>query len=125
MLDTHTLIWALREPEKLSADAENAIADGELFLSVVSYWEATIKSMKGKIEIGEPRTWWAMALEQLAASTLHLRPDHVSGLPSLPLIHKDPFDRMLIAQASVEGLTLVSMDATVAQYASKTVRVVG
>ncbi len=125
MLDTHILIWALREPENLSRDAETAISTGELFLSVVSYWEATIKSMKGKIEIGEPRTWWATALEQLAATTLPVRPDHVSGLPSLPPIHKDPFDRMLIAQASVEGLTLVSMDATVAQYASKTIRVIG
>jgi PIN domain nuclease of toxin-antitoxin system len=125
LLDTHTLIWTLREPEKLSADAENAIAAGELFLSVVSYWEVTIKSMKGRINIGDPRTWWNSALEQLAATTLHLRPDHVSGLTSLPPIHKDPFDRMLIAQASVEGLTLVSRDANVAQYASKTIRIVG
>ena len=61
--------------------------------------------MTGALDVGEPRTWWLDALDQLAATPLVLRPEHVSEAYGLPPIHKDPFDRMLIAQAVVEDLT--------------------
>ena len=93
-------------------------------LSVVAYWEVMIKSMKGKLEVGDPRAWWLDALDQLAATPLLLHPRHIAGVHSLPPIHKDPFDRMLIAQATVEGLTLVSSDAKIARYASKGLKIV-
>jgi PIN domain nuclease of toxin-antitoxin system len=125
LLDTHTALWALDRPEALSASARKAASAGPNVLSVVSYWEVTIKSMKGTLNVGDPRLWWHEALEQLAATVLLLRPDHVAAVLSLPPIHKDPFDRVLIAQATVEGLTLVSSDGEIAPYASKGLRVVG
>jgi PIN domain nuclease of toxin-antitoxin system len=94
-------------------------------LSVVSYWEVMIRSMKGTLDVGDPRVWWFDTLEQLAATPLVLRPEHVAALYRLPPIHKDPFDRMLIAQAAVEGLALVTTDSKIARYASKGLRVIG
>jgi PIN domain nuclease of toxin-antitoxin system len=83
-----------------------------------------IKSMKGKLDVGDPRVWWLDALDQLAATSLLLHPRHIAAVHGLPPIHKDPFDRMLIAQAAVEGLALVSSDAEIARYASKNLRIV-
>lgn len=97
---------------------------GPNFLSVLTYWEVMIKSMKGRLDVGDPRVWWFDALDQLAATPLHLRPRHSTGLYALPPIHKDPFDRMLIAQAAAEGLTLVTMDGEIAKYASKTLQII-
>jgi PIN domain nuclease of toxin-antitoxin system len=125
LLDTHIALFSLRESSALTKTAKATVAQGPNFLSVVSYWEVMVKCMKGSLVLGDPRAWWTEALERLAAMPIVLRAEHISAVADLPLIHKDPFDRMLIAQASVEGLTLVSMDATVAQYASKTVRVIG
>jgi PIN domain nuclease of toxin-antitoxin system len=84
-----------------------------------------LKSMKGTLDVGDPRAWWFDALEQLVATPLPLRPQHIAGVYALPPIHKDPFDRILIAQAASEGLALVSMDKEIAQYASRDLRVVG
>ncbi|MGD0293648.1 MAG: type II toxin-antitoxin system VapC family toxin [Terracidiphilus sp.] len=125
LLDTHTAIWALDTPEKLTASARNAVLAGPNVLSVVSYWEVMLKSTKGTLDVGDPRMWWSEALEQLAATPLVLRPQHIAELYALPPIHKDPFDRMLIAQAAVEGLALVSSDSEIMRYASKGLRVVG
>jgi PIN domain nuclease of toxin-antitoxin system len=125
LLDTHTAIWALERPEALSVSSREAASSGPNALSVVSYWEVMIKSMKGTLDVGDPRIWWHEALEQLAATVLLLRPDHVAAVHGLPPIHKDPFDRVLIAQATVEGLALVTSDSEIARYASKRLRVVG
>ena len=125
LLDTHTAIWALDTPELLSASARKAVLAGPNVLSVLSYWEVMLKSMKGALDVGDPRAWWLDALDQLAATPLHLRPQHVAGVYALPPVHKDPFDRMLIAQATAEGLALVSTDKEIARYASKSLRVVG
>ena len=125
LLDTHSIIWALDRPQRLSSLARKAAGSGPNVLSVVSYWEVMIKSMKGKLDVGDPRLWWQEALDQLAATALPLRPAHVSAMHSLPPIHNDPFDRMLIAQATAEGLTLVSMDPKIARYASKALKVMG
>jgi PIN domain nuclease of toxin-antitoxin system len=111
-------------PEALSDSARNTILAGPNHLSVVSYWEVMVKSMKGTLDVGDPRAWWREALEQLAATALPLRPDHVTAVYGLPPIHKDPFDRMLIAQAMAEGLTMVSADAEIAQYATAGLKLV-
>jgi len=124
LLDTHTAIWALDRPEALSVAARKAASTGPNVLSVICYWEVMIKSMKGKLDVGDPRSWWLDALDQLAATPLLLHPRHIAAVHSLPPIHKDPFDRILIAQATVEGLTLVTMDAEIAQYSSNTLRVI-
>jgi PIN domain nuclease of toxin-antitoxin system len=124
LLDTQAAIFTMSQSRLLSKAAKAAIAEGPNMLSVVCYWEVMIKSMKGKLDVGDPRAWWFDALDQLAATPLLLHPRHIAAVHSLPPIHNDPFDRILIAQATVEGLTLVTMDAEIAQYASKTLRVI-
>jgi PIN domain nuclease of toxin-antitoxin system len=124
LLDTHTAIWALDRPQALSTSARKAASEGPNVLSVVVYWEVMIKSMKGKLDVGDPRAWWFDALDQLAATPLLLHPRHIAAVHSLPPIHKDPFDRMLIAQATAEGLTLVTGDAQMAHYGSQSLTVI-
>jgi PIN domain nuclease of toxin-antitoxin system len=114
----------MSQSRSLSATARDAIAEGPNVLSVVSYWEVMIKSMKGTLDVGDPRAWWFDALEELAATPLFLRPEHVAVIHGLAPVHKDPFDRMLIAQATVEGLALVTTDGEVARYASDRLRVI-
>ncbi len=124
LLDTHTALWALERPEALSNAARKAASEGPNLLSVVSYWEVTIKSMKGKLDVGDPRLWWQNALEQLAATPVLLRPQHIAAVNDLPPVHQDPFDRILIAQAIVERLALVTSDSDMARYAAPGLRVV-
>ncbi|MGP8248103.1 MAG: type II toxin-antitoxin system VapC family toxin [Bryobacteraceae bacterium] len=124
LLDTNVAIVALAEPDRLSAALQSAILRGPNVLSVVSFWEVLLKSMRGNLmKVGDPRAWWRDALEQLAATPLVLRPDHVAEIYTLPDIHKDPFDRALIAQASVEALEIVTLDTEIPRYASSQVRV--
>jgi PIN domain nuclease of toxin-antitoxin system len=125
LLDTCSILLALSDPDALTRAARKAILSGPNRLSVVSYWEVMLKSMKGTLDVGDPRTWWFDALDQLAATPLTLRPQHVSGVCALPPIHKDPFDRMLLAQAASEGLALVTIDAEMARYDSKSLQIVG
>jgi PIN domain nuclease of toxin-antitoxin system len=124
LLDTHTVLWALERPEALTSSARGAVSSGPNVLSVVSYWEVMIKSMKGKLDVGDPRIWWQEAVEQLAATVLPLRPEHVTAVYGLPPIHQNPFDRMMIAQAITEGLTLVSGDDKIAGYGSKRLKII-
>ena len=101
LVDTNVALIALAELDGLPAAVQSAILTGPNVLSVVSYWEVLLKSMKGNLKVGDPRAWWLDALEQLAATPLALRPDHIAEVYALPDIHRDPFDRALIAQASV------------------------
>jgi PIN domain nuclease of toxin-antitoxin system len=125
LLDTHMAIWALDTPELLTASARKAVLSGPNVLSMISYWEVMLKSMKETLDVGDPRAWWFDALDQLAATPLLLRPQHIAAIYGLPPIHKGPFDRMLLAQAAAEGLTLVTNDKEIARYASKGLQVVG
>ena len=124
LLDTNTALLALTNPAKLSRRIRKAVLSGPNHLSVVVYWEVLLKTMKGALDVGEPRTWWLDALDQLAATPLVLRPEHVSEVSALPPIHKDPFDRILIAQAIVEDLTLLTTDEEISRYASDRFRVI-
>lgn len=111
LLDTCTILLALSDPDSLTLAARKAILTGPNRLSTVSYWEVMLKSVKGTLDVGDPRSWWFDALEQLAATPLALYPKHVSAVHVLPPIHKDPFGRILIAQAASEGLALVTIDS--------------
>jgi PIN domain nuclease of toxin-antitoxin system len=124
LLDTSAALMALTEPARLPPRVRAVIRAGPNILSAIVYWEVLLKNMKGLLKIGDPRTWWPDALEQLAATPLVLRPEHVAELYHLPPIHRDPFDRVLIAQAMVEGLSLVTTDREILRYASKRLRVV-
>jgi PIN domain nuclease of toxin-antitoxin system len=114
----------MEAPERLTRAGHAAIKSGPNVLSVISYWEVILKSAKGKLDVGDPRAWWEIALGDFAATVLPLRPAHVAEIHGLPAIHQDPFDRALIAQATAEGLALVTTDETIALYASERLRVI-
>jgi PIN domain nuclease of toxin-antitoxin system len=123
LLDTNAALIALTDPDRLPAKVRTALLAGPNVLSVVSYWEVLLKSMKGNLKVGDPRIWWRDALDQLAATPLALRPEHVTEAYTLPALHKDPFDRILIAQATVEELELATTDGEIPRYASARLRV--
>ncbi len=123
LLDTNVAILAPDRPEILSLAVQQAILNGPNFISAISYWEVVIKSMKGKLNVGDARSWWRDTLIELAATPLPLLPFHVDPLHTLPSLHKDPFDRILIAQAAAEHLTLVTTDKQIARYASSNLQV--
>ena len=115
LLDTHVLLWWLHDDATLAEGAREAIADGTnmVFVSVVALWEMRIKETLGKLTL--PATFE----ETLAAqplSTLDVKARHVHALKDLPLLHRDPFDRLLITQAMTEKLTLVTRDETIMGY---------
>lgn len=116
LLDTSTLLWALGEPERLSAKARRLVEAGENVVSVACYWEVVIKTQKGLLSIGDLATWWRQATELTSARILHIRPSHITALATLPMLHKDPFDRILIAQAKAEGLALITKDGPIGEY---------
>lgn len=117
LLDTSTILWALAAPERLSPSAREIFEAGNvLYLSVASYWEVIIKARKGQLAIGDPAAWWQTASKGLGAEVLSIRANHVSVLQALPEYHRDPFDRILIAQAIADGLTLLTGDETIHRY---------
>lgn len=120
LLDTSTVIWALAEPDRLSLAARRALRTGPRVLSVVCYWEVVIKSRKGLLKIADPVQWWNRAVELLGVRVLSIRSTHITALAGLPDMHKDPFDRILIAQAAAEGLTIVTTDEQVLRYPVRT-----
>jgi PIN domain nuclease of toxin-antitoxin system len=95
-----------------------------VYLSAVCLWEVVLKSAKGALDVGDPRQWWAEALDLFGARALPVRPEHAATVYTLPPIHKDPFDRMLIAQAISAGLALVTTDREIARYSSDRLQVV-
>jgi PIN domain nuclease of toxin-antitoxin system len=121
LLDTSTLLWALGEPERLSARAGRLVRAGENVVSVASYWEVVIKTQKGLLSISDLATWWRRATELTAARVLNIRASHITALAALPMLHQDPFDRILVAQAKAEGLALVTNDASIGAYPIRTV----
>jgi PIN domain nuclease of toxin-antitoxin system len=124
LLDTHIALLGLASPERISPKVRRTVENGLVYLSVISYWEVVLKSMKRKLDVGDPRAWWPEALDQLGATPLPLKPEHVSEICSLTPVHADPFDRALIAQAISENLVLVTRDEAIAKYASHRLKVI-
>lgn len=115
LLDTHVLIWALENNSTLSGKARSSIirADNMVFVSAVSVWEISIKRHLGKLETPDN------LLEEIKMhrfTPLPISYDHAELAGRLPDIHRDPFDRMLIAQSIIEKLTLVTRDEFIARY---------
>jgi PIN domain nuclease of toxin-antitoxin system len=119
LLDTHAFIWwATRDP-RLTGRAGEVIAARKtiVFLSVVTPWEMTIKHAIGRLELSEsPRSLVYAQIARNGYRPLDVSLEHVLAVGELPLHHRDPFDRLLIAQARAEGLTLVSGDAVFGRY---------
>lgn len=118
LLDTHVLLWAAGEPEHLSPTARELLSapQNELIFSAASLWEIAIKRTLGRDDFHvEPRLLRRGLLDNGYAE-LSVTSQHTVATDTLPPIHKDPFDRLLLAQALTEGITLVTADARLAQY---------
>lgn len=119
LLDTHTFLWAASDPAQLGDRARALILDptNERLLSVASAWEMSIKHRTGKLRLEpSPHEFIAEQLARLQATVLPIELRHLVPVASLPLHHRDPFDRLLIAQALVEGIPLLSRDPALDAY---------
>ena len=124
LLDTHTFLWAVAAPRKLSARALTALRNGsnELYLSAASVWEMAIKRSLGKLETDIPLgDLIAQGREKIQLRLLDIAAAHAVAVEALPFHHKDPFDRLLIAQALLEEMTIVGADRRFGPYGVKRV----
>jgi PIN domain nuclease of toxin-antitoxin system len=119
LLDTHTLIWFFAGDSQLSATARILIEDEDnnKLVSIASIWEMAIKESKGLLNLSLPlHEYIAQKLSFEDFNLLNINLDHLSQIVTLPFYHKDPFDRLLIAQAMVEGIPLLSKDSAFDAY---------
>lgn len=119
LLDTHAFLWFVQNDPNLSRPALEAISDRdkEVRLSPASYWEIGIKVQLGKYRLNMPLAGFIeKAIELYGFTILPIEPRHAEMVAKLPRHHRDPFDRLLIAQAMVEGLTVISADAAMDAY---------
>lgn len=118
LLDTQAFLLAIFEPSRLPRRVRSLLNDVDAVrsVSVVTLWEIATKTQIGKLNTPPDKRFYERHVGLLNARTLAVELEHVEALFDLPLIHKDPFDRMLIAQARCEGLTLVSGDRVFAGY---------
>jgi PIN domain nuclease of toxin-antitoxin system len=118
LLDTHAFLWAALEPRKLSDKVQEFIVgDQGPLLSSASLWEIAIKVKLGKLPIRKPAEWLRTAVNDLRLTVLPLRANHAIRTLSLPDHHKDPFDRIIVAQAMEEGLAIATTDDKIKKYA--------
>ena len=118
LVDTQLLLWAASQPERLSAGAKRQLNDpeNELFFSAASLWEISIKASLGRDDFRvEPRVLRRALLDN-GYTELPITSEHAVNVDGLPPLHKDPFDRLLLSQALVEGITLLTADAQLAGY---------
>ena len=119
LLDTHTFLWASSNKPKLSPTALALIedADNELLLSVVSVWEMSIKFSNGKLVLPEsPSAFVSAQMQDIGFEILPLVLRHLAPIATLPFHHRDPFDRLLVAQCLIEDLPLISADVLFDAY---------
>ena len=116
LLDTHLLLWALSQPSKLSPSTRKQILAAEVYVSAASIWEVSIKSALGKLAAKASDV--LAGIEPAGFTLLPISGEHAAKVAELPMRHKDPFDRMLVAQASVEPMLLLTNDETLRDYGS-------
>lgn len=118
LLDTHLLLWAAYDPKQLSSEALSLIEDHDhtLVFSAASIWEVAIKASLGRDDFVADARVLRRALLEADYQELTITGAHTGGISDLPQLHKDPFDRLLVAQARYEGITLLTADQTLAQY---------
>jgi PIN domain nuclease of toxin-antitoxin system len=125
LLDTHVFLWLQTEPERLG-DHLKLVEDRrtDLLLSVVSSWEIAIKHGLDRLPLPEPPDRYVPSrMRAIGARALVIEHSHALAVASLPPLHRDPFDRLLIAQAGVEGLAILTADPAVAQYPAESLLV--
>jgi PIN domain nuclease of toxin-antitoxin system len=119
LADSHVLLWVLLRPGELDRRAARSLAaaSNDVLASAVSLWEIAIKAAMGKLRLpGPPAEWLPEALERTGIETLPIEGGHALAAGALPPHHRDPFDRMIVAQALLERLTVVTRDPRFAQY---------
>ena len=118
LLDTHLLLWAAADPHRLPAAARDEIENpaNELVFSAASLWEVSIKSALGRPDFSVDSRLLRRGLLDNGYHELPITGEHAVGLAALPPLHKDPFDRILIAQALAEALVLMTVDERIAKY---------
>ena len=118
LLDTHVLLWAAGQPERLSTSARAMLQDpqNQLVFSSANLWEVVIKRVLGRPDFRIDARVLRRGLLANGYDELAITSEHVIGVGALPALHKDPFDRILLAQAICEGITLLTADPIVAGY---------
>lgn len=116
LVDTHALLWANSAPQLLSRPARQVIESKQIKVSVVSFWELMLKKTSKDAPLADPAAWWDRYITRASMEALPIRVGHIAQLEALPDLHKDPFDRMLIAQAAFEDLPIITADEAIAQY---------
>lgn len=123
LLDTNVLLWVLSDDPRLTDSAQRIFLTQEnrLLFSIASLWEIFIKLRLGKLTLdtGDPRAFIAAQLQENSVSLLGVTMEHAAGTLDLPMIHKDPFDRLIIAQALHERVPVLSSDSVFAEYGVK------
>jgi PIN domain nuclease of toxin-antitoxin system len=118
LMDTHVLLWAASAPERLGPTADD-LAAADRLISVASVWELALKQGLGKVDLGMPvGRWIHRATTELAAQILDIGASHAAAVEQLPPLHRDPFDRLLVVQASLEGAILLTGDSALTAYGS-------
>jgi PIN domain nuclease of toxin-antitoxin system len=118
LLDTHILLWFFEDSKKLT-DNVNAVLDDKKiskYVSLISLWEFTIKHSIGKLKFDDGVVWLHQLVKQNGFILLPIKELHIFKLAQLPLLHKDPFDRLLVATAIVEKLTIITADVNIHNY---------
>jgi len=119
LLDTHTVLWMVNEYEKLSSSAKALLLndDHSLFVSIVSLWEIALKVSLGKLsELDGGANALLLKIESLPIEILNITTDHIKIIESLPFIHRDPFDRILVATAMASDMTILTADSNIPKY---------
>jgi len=119
LLDTHVFLWAAADPDELTPDARGAIADrtNDVWVSAAVAWEIVTKVALGKLAVPtDPAVWFPARVRSLGFQTLPITAAHALAVGNLPEIHRDPFDRIMVAQAQVEGLTFATRDSENRKY---------
>lgn len=124
LLDTHTFLWGIAEPTRLSPTARKIMEDGDndILVSAASAWEIAIKTQLGKLRLpARPESFVSEQLLKHRFNSLPVSFSHALHVFALPLLHRDPFDRLLIAQSMLEQLPILTADTKVRQYRVKTI----
>ena len=118
LLDTHAAIWFFNGSGTLSKTADGIIRDfsNPIYISIVSVWELAIKIGVGKLEFNGKINGFISLAERNEITILPIKPSHLTTLETLPMLHRDPFDRLLVATAIDEQMTLITADENIAQY---------
>jgi len=121
LIDTHILLWLLSQRDKLSAASRQLLLDSRLFVSVASLWEIAIKQATGKLDLPFTPSRLADICLERDIEILPISPHHLDNLRSLPPIHADPFDRLIICQAIAENIPIITHDSQISRYPVETI----